>query len=130
VRHLERGEQRIGSLADRARLAAPRPPVAARMQLDTLAARLTTAAHQRTARSVETLDALAARARSHDPVLSLARGWSVSRASDGSLLRSIDQLAPGEVVTTTLADGAFTARTETLENTAGTEGERRRGGTG
>jgi exodeoxyribonuclease VII large subunit len=130
VRHLERGEQRVGSLADRARLAAPRPPVAARLQLDTLAARLKAAAHQRTTRSAETLDALAARARSHDPVLSLAKGWSVSRASDGSLLRSIDQLAPGEVVTTTLSDGAFTARTESIDEHAGAEGERRTGRTG
>ena len=53
---------------------------------------------------------LAARARSHDPVRALARGWSITRGPDGSVLRSVDGLADGDLTTTTLADGSFAAR--------------------
>lgn len=48
---------------------------------------------------------LAGRAAAADPVRAMARGWSITRASDGSVLRSAADVAPGDELVTTLADG-------------------------
>jgi exodeoxyribonuclease VII large subunit len=47
----------------------------------------------------------------------LERGWSVTRGPDGSVLRSVDGLLPGSVLTTQLADGSLTS--EVVDTTAG-----------
>jgi exodeoxyribonuclease VII large subunit len=82
-RHLGGAERRVGSAVDRLR---SRPP-----QVLT--------AEQRH------LDALAARARSLDPVVMLDRGWTITRSADGELLRTSAAIAPGEVIETQFADG-------------------------
>jgi exodeoxyribonuclease VII large subunit len=58
-----------------------------------------------TAAADATLKSLAARARAADPVRALARGWSLTHRLDGTLVRGAGELAPGEVVVTTLAQG-------------------------
>ena len=68
-------------------------------------ARIVPAARRRLETADAALVGLAARARAHDPSIALARGWSVTRGADGTALRSIDQVAPGDVLRTTLADG-------------------------
>ena len=40
--------------------------------------------------------------------MALARGWSITRGPDGSVVRSIDDVTPGDVVTTRVADGTVT----------------------
>lgn len=47
-----------------------------------------------------------------DPVQTMARGWSITRASDGTVVRSVAQVKAGESVTTLLADGSFTSTVE------------------
>jgi exodeoxyribonuclease VII large subunit len=58
------------------------------------------------------LDGIEARVRSLDPSRALARGWTITRRADGSLVRSADVLAAGDVVVTTFLDGQARSRVE------------------
>jgi len=58
-----------------------------------------------------------ARARLLDPVNTMARGWSITRTTDGSTLRSTKQANEGETLVTTVADGTITS-TVTGKDTA------------
>lgn len=69
-------------------------------------ARVRRAALARTTASVSALDVLAARVDAADPVRILARGWSITRTADGTLVRSTTGIAPGAELHTTLADGS------------------------
>jgi len=55
------------------------------------------------------VDAAAAQVRALDPALALARGWSITRDSDGRVVRSTAAVEPGDVVTTQLVDGDLTS---------------------
>ena len=55
------------------------------------------------------VDAAAAQVRALDPALALARGWSITRDSDGRVVRSAAAVEPGDIVTTQLADGVLTS---------------------
>jgi exodeoxyribonuclease VII large subunit len=56
--------------------------------------------------------ALDARLHSLSPLAVLDRGYALVLSDAGSLIRSAAQLAPGDRLTTRLADGAFTSRVE------------------
>jgi exodeoxyribonuclease VII large subunit len=58
------------------------------------------------------LDAVAARVRLLDPVHTMARGWSITRAADGTIVRDAGDLAAGSTITTTFAKGSATSRVE------------------
>ena len=58
------------------------------------------------------LDAVAARIRLLDPVHTMARGWSITRASDGTIVRDAADLAAGASIITTFARGSATSRVE------------------
>jgi exodeoxyribonuclease VII large subunit len=60
------------------------------------------------------IGALEAQVRALDPVRVMARGWSITRGPDGTVLRDIAHLQPGDVVSTTIASGAFTSRVEEI----------------
>jgi exodeoxyribonuclease VII large subunit len=62
-----------------------------------------------------TLSALEARLRSLDPVRTLARGWSITRGPDGSVVRSPADVAEGDELTTRVAGGE-------LRSTVGPDG--------
>jgi exodeoxyribonuclease VII large subunit len=47
-----------------------------------------------------------------DPVSTMARGWSITRRSDGSVVRSVDEVIVGDMLTTAVGDGSFTSRVE------------------
>jgi exodeoxyribonuclease VII large subunit len=68
------------------------------------------------ATAVRTCDAAAARldivdttVRLLDPATTLARGWSITRRADGSVLRSVADVAPGESLVTAVVDGTVTS---------------------
>lgn len=86
--------------------------------LDRSAVRLRTSAAAGLERRTSRLDLLEARVAAHDPAHALQRGWSLTRAADGSLVRSVADVAPGDELTTTLADG--TVHT-TVRSTASNE---------
>ena len=58
----------------------------------------------------QSLDAVAARVRVLDPASVLARGWSITRRLDGSLVRGAASVRAGDELITTLADGTVTSR--------------------
>jgi exodeoxyribonuclease VII large subunit len=49
-----------------------------------------------------------------DPIHTLSRGWSITRAADGTIVRSADELAPGATIITTFAAGAARSRVEEI----------------
>ncbi len=51
------------------------------------------------------LDAVAARVAAVDPARALARGWSITRTADGTLVRDPGQLRAGDRLVTTVAGG-------------------------
>ena len=53
-----------------------------------------------------------ARVRALDPVNVLARGWSITRAADGRVVRDPSEVALGEVITSQLAAGSLRSRVE------------------
>ena len=59
------------------------------------------------------LDVLAARVSVADPRRAMARGWSITRRSDGTIVRSVADAPAGSVVHTVLADGSLTSTVDT-----------------
>ena len=58
------------------------------------------------------LGSIEARVRSLDPVNVLARGWSITRVTDGRVVRSPADVAAGEILVTQLAAGSLRSRAE------------------
>jgi exodeoxyribonuclease VII large subunit len=67
------------------------------------------------ARAERDLERTGARVRAHDPVRLLARGFSVSRRPDGSVVRHAASLSPGDDLLTTFADGTARTRVEGVD---------------
>jgi exodeoxyribonuclease VII large subunit len=55
------------------------------------------------------LDGLIARLASLGPLATLARGYAIVRREDGTVIRSVRAVAPGDAFTVRLADGEFGA---------------------
>ena len=53
---------------------------------------------------------LDARAAVHDPAAALRRGWTITRAADGRMLRSVHDADVGDELVTTTADGRIRSR--------------------
>jgi exodeoxyribonuclease VII large subunit len=85
--------------------------VAAR-DVDRARSRLVRAAPRTANDGVRRLDALDARVHALDPARTLARGWSITRRADGSLVRAAAELAAGDQLVTTFAHGQATSRVE------------------
>lgn len=58
------------------------------------------------------VEAIVARLRLLDPIHTLARGWSITRTADGVIVRSADEVAPGDTIITTYAEGSTRSRVE------------------
>ena len=46
-----------------------------------------------------------------DPVSTMSRGWSITRDKNGNVVRSIADVAKGDIITTSVADGSITSTT-------------------
>ncbi len=118
--HLERAGQRVhrsscavlDASVVRVERGAGRATGAARHHLLAAEVGATAAIHRLSARSpraaslaTRRLDALEAQLRAHDPARTLARGWSITRRSDGTVVRDPADVAPGDQLTTTVAGG-------------------------
>ena len=96
--------QRLGAAADRALERSSDRLVAARTSLGRVTARLEP--------ELRHLDAVASRVRVLDPVHTMARGWSITRDVDGTVVRSAESLTPGATLITTFAKGSARSRVE------------------
>jgi len=122
-RFLERNDVTWTAIATRAAAAARSRGVAlderAALVARTTRARLTLGEHALTAaegrlrrepaqslhRAALRLDTAAARIDAADPRRTLARGWSITRTASGTVVRRSADLAPGDQLVTTFADG-------------------------
>jgi exodeoxyribonuclease VII large subunit len=64
------------------------------------------------------VDLFAARLAAVDPARALARGWSITRTSTGTIIRTVADVAAGDTLITQLVDGRVTS---TVSTTARTE---------
>ena len=71
------------------------------------------------ARAERDLDATGARVRAHDPARVLARGFTVTRRPDGSIVRHAGALVPDDELLTTFTDGTARTRVLSVEHTTG-----------
>ena len=74
--------------------------------------RLTTRPRNALERQKQILEMRASTVRLLDPAVTMARGWSITRDSDGNVVRSTDQVSAGDVLVTSLAQGSITSRVE------------------
>jgi exodeoxyribonuclease VII large subunit len=106
-------DRRVAALAAAILRHDPRQELArARQRLAALSARLDRAAERLLHASTASLSALDARLNSLSPLAVLDRGYALVLSADGALIRSTAQVAPGQLVSTRLADGEFTSRVE------------------
>jgi exodeoxyribonuclease VII large subunit len=117
---LVRESARVERAAGRVEGAARRQAAVADRELTRLAGRLGPRARRLPDDAARRLDGIDARLRALDPARTLARGWSITRRSDGSIVRSAADLAMGDELTTTFAQGSARSRVEGVDDaTAG-----------
>ncbi len=105
----------LDRLAERLRAAGFAQLQGARARLDRLAER----SHQSLAQLLQArrlrLTRLAASLEALSPLAVLARGYSLTlNHDDGSLIRTVDQVKPGQRIVTRLAEGQITSRVESM----------------
>ena len=93
--------------------------VAAEARLGGAVRRIATSGAAGTAAAERRMEVVTARTRALDPALTLARGWSITRRPDGTLVRTVSELQPGDEVVTTLVDGVARSRVEAAVEEAG-----------
>ncbi|MDF9392011.1 MULTISPECIES: exodeoxyribonuclease VII large subunit [Methylococcus] len=85
-------------------------------KLDTLESRLRHSALLSLERRSEWLAALGQRLNTVSPLATLARGYSIAlRAADGAIVRAWQDIQPGEMLYTRLAEGSLLSRVEKAE---------------
>ena len=107
-RSLVHQRQRVDALAPRTAASAGRALDRHRSRVDRAGDVLTSVAPRHLTRADGRLDGLAARVRAHDPVIALRRGWSITRDTEGAVVRTAAQ-EPGTTLVTHLADGTVTS---------------------
>ena len=102
-----RAGRRVAAVTYRLAQAGPAAERRASSRLDRASARLSVAGRHEIRHAQRRLDAVATRVRALDPALILGRGWSLTRRDDGTLVRSVRDVSPGDGIVTHLADGAL-----------------------
>ena len=103
--------RRVDSAATEIPRSAERRLQLATTRLDASADAIPRATARVIARETERLDARAVTVRAHDPRRTLARGWCITRTTDGKVVRSVAQIAVGDLLHTTFVDGEASAQT-------------------
>ncbi len=106
---VERADERLRMRVDTVARAAPASLARADQRLVDTRHRILERAGAIVERSSGRVDVIAARAAALDPAVQLARGWSITRSADGSIVRSIDELDVDDTISTALADGTITS---------------------
>jgi exodeoxyribonuclease VII large subunit len=109
---VERADERLTTRRDRLASAPARSLHAHEHHLVGARERLVRRPVQALDAELRSIEGAAARLALLDPVNLLRRGWTISRDADGSIVRSVTDVAPGDLITTELADGRLTSRIE------------------
>ena len=102
-----RAGRRMAAVTHRLSVAGPAAERRASSRIDRASARLSVAGRHEIRHAQRRLDAIATRVRALDPALILGRGWSLTRREDGTLLRSVRDVSPGDRIVTHLSDGTM-----------------------
>lgn len=105
--------QRLDRQAERIPQAARQALTAEQRRVERAAGRLGGDALRQVRTSALVLDGIEGRVRVLDPAAALARGWSLTRRSDGTLVRTVADVAPGDELTTLVHGGRIASRVET-----------------
>ena len=108
---VSRSDDRLAGRSQRVGLAAQRALQQAEQRAATAAAALRRVP-QRLDHEQRHLEGIAQRVRLLDPATTMARGWSITRTTDGRTVRSATDLQPGDRLVTTFATGTATSRVE------------------
>ncbi len=109
---VERADERLTTRLDRLRTAPTRCVADAERTVSSGTERLVRCLPRVLEAELRSIDSAGARLASLDPANLLRRGWSITRAPDGTVVRSIADVAPGSVITTQVDDGTLTSRIE------------------
>lgn len=109
---VERADERLATRVERIRLAPSQQLEQREADLGRSLDRVVARAPASLAAELLRLDSIEARVATLDPANLLRRGWSITRAEDGSVLRSVDQVEAGASISTRVADGTLTSRIE------------------
>jgi exodeoxyribonuclease VII large subunit len=109
---VELAGQRLDHRAARLRREGDLVLMTAEARLGAAVRRIATAGAAGTTAAERRMEVMTARARALDPALTLARGWSITRRPDGTLVRTVSELQPGDEVVTTFVDGRARSRVE------------------
>jgi exodeoxyribonuclease VII large subunit len=106
---VERADERLSMRVDRLGRSGRTAITGHRGRLESASLRLVERSDAALVRASGRLDVIDARVGALDPAIQLARGWSITKGRDGSIVRSIGDVTPGDPMTTLLADGSITS---------------------
>lgn len=99
-------EQRLSARSARAGQAGRRSIERAEQQLDARITELPKLADRVLRTATTDLGHIEARLRASDPAVLLARGWSITRTTDGDVVRTVADVSSGDTLVTEVADGS------------------------
>jgi exodeoxyribonuclease VII large subunit len=112
---VERGAHRVELASTRVAARAQRLLDHAAGAADTRQLSLASSAGRALRSAERDLTAWAAQVRAYDPARVMERGWSMTRRADGSLVRSVADVRPGDVLVTRLPDGEARSTVDQVE---------------
>jgi len=101
--------ERLARYARHAAIGARTRLTVERHRMTTTTARLSRTIETTTKSEKQSLDLFAARLSAVDPVRTLARGWSITRTTSGTVVRRTGDVSRGDTLVTTVADGTITS---------------------
>ena len=115
VARVENAHQRLGALASRPVITQPLERIRnAAMGLDQFERNLNGAVARRFEKSDQQLKQLVARMNAINPLAVLARGYSLTTAADGELIRECSSVQSGDKISTRLSDGTIVSTVDTV----------------
>jgi exodeoxyribonuclease VII large subunit len=101
--------ERLARYARHAAIGARTRLTVERHRMTTTTARLSRTIETTTKSEKQSLDLFTARLSAVDPVRTLARGWSITRTTSGTVVRRAADVSRGDTLVTTVADGTITS---------------------
>ncbi len=112
---LELAEERLNNRSSRAALAGRRSLTRHAERLDTTVAALPKLADRIIRTAAVELGHTEARVKASDPAVLLARGWSITRTSQGDVVRTVKDVRSGDTLVTEVANGTIISNVSVID---------------